>query len=79
MPDLKLTPDFRIAGILAPLFALRSRHDLGVGDVGCLRELVDWAAQTGFRLVQLLPINETGADNSPYMAVSSGAIEPSTL
>jgi 4-alpha-glucanotransferase len=74
-----LTPDIRIAGILAPLFALRSERDLGVGDVGSLRELVDWAAQTGFRLVQLLPINETGADNSPYMAVSSAAIEPSTL
>ncbi len=74
-----ITPENRIAGILAPLFALRSRHDLGVGDVGCLRELVDWAADTGFRLVQLLPINETGADNSPYMAVSSAAIEPSTL
>jgi 4-alpha-glucanotransferase len=76
---LNITPDNRIAGILAPLFALRSSQDLGVGDVGCLRELVDWAADTGFRLVQLLPINETGADNSPYMAVSSAAIEPSTL
>jgi len=65
--------------VLAPLFALRSKADLGVGDVGSLRELVDWAAETGFRLVQLLPINETGADNSPYMAVSSTAIEPSTI
>ncbi len=78
MPHLNITPDIRIAGILAPLFALRSRDDLGVGDVGCLRQLVDWAADTGFRLVQLLPINETGADNSPYMAVSSTAIEPAT-
>ncbi len=76
---MNLTPDSRIAGILAPLFAIRSARDLGVGDVGCLRELVDWAADSGFRLVQLLPINETGADHSPYMAVSSAAIEPSTL
>ena len=79
VPALTITPENRVAGILAPLFALRSKHDLGVGDVGCLRELVDWAAETGFRLVQLLPINETGADNSPYMAVSSAAIEPGTL
>ncbi len=78
-PSLTITPDIRIAGVLAPLFALRSKDDLGVGDVGCLEELVDWAAETGFRLVQLLPINETGADNSPYMAVSSAAIEPTTL
>ena len=79
MSAITLSPDIRIAGILAPLFALRSKTDLGVGDVGCLRELIDWAAETGFRLVQLLPINETGADNSPYMAVSSAAIEPGTL
>ncbi len=50
-----------------------------MGDIGGLRDLVDWAAGAGFRLVQLLPINETGADNSPYMAVSSAAIEPGTL
>jgi 4-alpha-glucanotransferase len=79
VPVLEITPEIRIAGILAPLFALRSEHDLGVGDVGCLRQLVDWAAAAGFRMVQLLPINETGADHSPYMAVSSAAIEPSTL
>jgi len=79
VPVLTITPDIRIAGVLAPLFALRSKRDLGVGDLGCLRELVDWAADTGFRLVQLLPINETGADNSPYMAVSSAAIEPTTI
>jgi len=79
VPVLDITPDIRIAGVLAPLFALRSGNDLAVGDVGCLRELVEWAAETGFRMVQLLPINETGADHSPYMAVSSAAIEPSTL
>jgi 4-alpha-glucanotransferase len=29
--------------------------------------------------VQLLPINETGGDNSPYNAISAMAIEPTTL
>lgn len=76
---MTFSPDSRIAGILAPLFALRSDRDLGVGDIATLRELIDWSAAAGFRLVQLLPINETGADNSPYMAVSSAAIEPTTL
>ena len=32
-----LHPDHKIAGILAPLFALRGTHDLGVGDVAALR------------------------------------------
>ena len=76
---MNLTPEKPIAGILAPLFALRSKDDLGVGDTFTLREFVDWAADYGFGLVQLLPINETGSDNSPYMAVSSIAIEPSTI
>ena len=62
-----------------PLFALRRENDLGIGDLGALREFVDWVAEIGFTLVQLLPINETGADNSPYNAISAMAIEPTTL
>jgi 4-alpha-glucanotransferase len=76
---MELSPDRKIAGLLTPLFALRSENDLGVGDTYSLRQLVDWAADAGFRLVQLLPVNETGADNSPYMAVSSVALEPSSI
>jgi len=74
-----LNPQNKIAGILTPLFALRSEQDLGVGDIGALRDLIDWSADTGLRLVQLLPINESGNDNSPYNAISSVAIEPTTL
>ena len=76
---MNLSPENRIAGVLAPLFALRSKNDLGVGDIEALREFVDWAHRVGFRLVQLLPINETGNDHSPYNAISSVAIEPTTL
>jgi 4-alpha-glucanotransferase len=76
---MNLSPEKKIAGVLVPLFALRSDNDLGIGDVGVLREFIDWVAEIGFKVVQLLPINETGADNSPYNAVSAMAIEPSTL
>jgi 4-alpha-glucanotransferase len=76
---VNLSPEKRIAGVLAPLFALRSENDLGIGDVATLREFIDWAAESGFKLVQLLPINETGGDNSPYNAISAMAIEPTTL
>ncbi|PYI95244.1 MAG: 4-alpha-glucanotransferase, partial [Verrucomicrobia bacterium] len=76
---MNLSPDKKIAGVLVPLFALRREDDLGIGDVGALREFIDWIAEVGFTLVQLLPINETGADNSPYNAISSMAIEPTTL
>jgi 4-alpha-glucanotransferase len=78
-PGLNLSPEKKIAGVLVPLFALRGENDLGIGDIGALREFIDWVAQIGFKLVQLLPINETGADNSPYNAISAMAIEPTTL
>jgi 4-alpha-glucanotransferase len=76
---MNLSPEKKIAGVLVPLFALRREDDLGIGDLGALREFIDWIAEIGFTLVQLLPINETGADNSPYNAISSMAIEPTTL
>ena len=74
-----LSPEKKIAGVLAPLFALRSHHGLGIGDVETLRELIEWAREIGFRVVQLLPINEVGRDNSPYNAISAMALEPTTL
>src|SRR5260370_13667951 len=76
---MNLSPDRKIAGVLVPLFALRVENDLGIGDLGALRKFIDWAAGIGFKLVQLLPINETGSDNSPYNAISALAIEPTTL
>jgi 4-alpha-glucanotransferase len=76
---MKLSLEKKIAGVLAPMFALRGENDLGIGDLGALREFIDWIAEIGFTLVQLLPINETGADNSPYNAISAMAIEPTTL
>src|ERR1044071_3670980 len=76
---MNLAPEKRIAEILGPLFALRGEDDLGIGDIGALREFIDWAAAIGFKLVQLLPINEIGSDNSPYNAISAMAIEPTTL
>ncbi len=76
---MNLSPENRIAGVLTPLFALRGESDLGIGDLATLREFIDWSASIGFKLVQLLPINETGGDNSPYNAISAMAIEPTTL
>ncbi len=76
---MNLSPEKRIAGVLAPVFALRREDDLGIGDVAALREFIEWAAESGFKLVQLLPINEIGGDNSPYNAISARALEPTTF
>lgn len=76
---MEISSDQKIAGLLAPLFAIRGKAGLGIGDTQALRGLVDFAKEFGFKLVQLLPVNETGADNSPYMAVSSIALDPTTI
>src|SRR5687768_14993407 len=76
---MKLSLEQKIAGVLTPLFALRTEDDLGIGDLEGLRQFIDWAAEIGFRLVQILPVNEMGGDHSPYNAISAVALEPSTL
>ncbi len=69
----------RRAGMLVPVWSLRREGALGIGDTAALRELVDWAAECGLGFLQLLPINETGRDHSPYEAISSVALEPALL
>lgn len=71
-----LSPDRKIAGILAPVSALRGEGDLGMGDISALVELAQWASQVGFGFIQILPPNETGSDHSPYNIISSLAYEP---
>jgi len=73
------TPDNKLAGILSPVSALRGQADLGVGDTAALVEFAGWAASKGFGLVQILPVNESGSDHSPYNILSSMAYEPSTI
>ena len=69
----------RAAAIFAPLFALRREDDLGIGDTESARQMIDACAALGFSILQILPINETADDNSPYNAISAMALEPSTL
>ena len=78
-PTLHFSFNRRVAGVLVPVFALRTEQDLGIGDTSSLCQFIDWAADVGFRLVQILPINETGGDNSPYNAISSMALDPLSL
>ena len=78
-PPLNFSPDHRVAGVLAPVSAVRSDNDLGCGDTHSLCEFIDWVAEVGFRVLQVLPINETGGDHSPYNAISSMALDLTTL
>jgi 4-alpha-glucanotransferase len=76
---MKLSPDQSLAGILEPVFAIRTEEDLGIGDTDSVRQMMDWCHQHGLNIFQTLPINETSDDNCPYNAISSLAIDPATL
>ncbi len=72
---------WRAAGVCVPLFALRSDHSWGVGDFGDLKRFVDWAAATGLRVIQLLPLNDTTnkhdwSDSYPYNIISAFDLHP---
>ena len=72
---------WKSAGVVIPLFALKSRTSYGVGDLGDLKKLVDWTAVTGMSAIQLLPINDTiqqrtWRDSYPYNSISVFAIHP---
>ena len=72
---------WRVAGVSVPVFSLRSEHSFGVGDFGDLRRLIDWAAQTGMKVIQVLPVNDTSTDHRwhdscPYNIVSMFALHP---
>ena len=72
---------WRAAGVVVPVFSLRSEHSYGVGDFGDLRRMVDWAVTTGMKFIQTLPVNDTTTDGGwhdsyPYNIVSTMALHP---
>ncbi|HUQ66307.1 MAG TPA: 4-alpha-glucanotransferase, partial [Flavitalea sp.] len=69
------------AGVAIPVFSLRSNKGFGSGEFNDIKLLVDWAKQTGLKLLQFLPVNDTTAthsekDSYPYAAISAFALHP---
>lgn len=73
--------EWRSAGTAIPVFSLRTEEGFGVGEFYDLKLLIDWAAATGQRILQLLPVNDTSMtgtweDSYPYNANSTFALHP---
>lgn len=69
------------AGVSLPVFSIRTKKSLGVGDFCDIKLLVDWAEKVGLKLIQVLPLNDTvgthtDADVLPYAAISAFALNP---
>lgn len=71
---MKRSPLFH--GINVPLLSLRSKKSSGVGEFYDLLPMIDWCSSIGMNVIQLLPLNDSGYDTSPYNAISSLALHP---
>lgn len=65
-----------LAGVAVPVAALRSERSCGIGEFSDLKLLVDWCCESGQKIINLLPVNDTGYNSSPYSALSAMALHP---
>lgn len=63
-------------GIALPLFSLHSQTSCGIGEYLDLLPLIPWCRNIGMDVIQLLPLNDTGPETSPYNALSAFALNP---
>ena len=62
---------------MLPLFSCPSTRSWGIGEIGDIPVVANWMRRAGFRLWQLLPLNEMApGQNSPYSAISAMATDP---
>ncbi len=68
--------DHYFTGVSIPVAALRTQEDCGVGEFADIPKLAQWCAGMGLEVIQVLPVSDTGANGSPYSALSAYALHP---
>ena len=66
-------------GISVPLFSIHSKKSCGIGEFPDLVLLFKWLKGVHMDMIQILPINDSGVDISPYNAISGFALHPNFL
>jgi 4-alpha-glucanotransferase len=67
----------RRAGVVLPLFSIRTRRDWGIGQITDLPACASWIRRAGHRLLQVLPPHELSTgETSPYGALTAFGIDP---
>ena len=70
-------PRQRRAGVLIPLFSIRTEKGWGLGEIPDLVAMARWATGCGIRVVQMLPVYAvSGGETSPYSAATAFALDP---
>lgn len=63
-------------GVVTPVSALRGVDSAGCGEFLDLIPFAGFCAKMNVELIQLLPVNDTGYESSPYFALTAFALNP---
>jgi len=66
-------------GVAIPVFSLKTADSVGIGEFLDLVPFAQWAQRCGMDLIQILPVNDTGEESSPYSARSAFALNPAYI
>lgn len=66
----------KATGVVVPLAALRSKVSPVIGEFPSLVPFARFCKKASLSIIQLLPLNDTGTQSSPYSALSSIALHP---
>lgn len=75
MASLKTSLE-RKTGTAVPVSALRTKNSLMCGEFLDLLPFADFCKKSGLSIIQILPVNDTGTESSPYSALSAFALHP---
>jgi len=74
---MKFPPiNHKLTGVAVPVFSLRSSKSCGIGEFSDLPLLGQWCQKSELEIIQILPVNDTGYQESPYSALSAFALHP---
>lgn len=65
-----------LTGTVVPLGALYTKKSPVIGEYTSLQEFAGFCKQAGLKIIQLLPVNDTGTQSSPYSGLSAFALHP---
>ncbi|MCL2211144.1 MAG: 4-alpha-glucanotransferase [Treponema sp.] len=66
----------RLLGVAVPVGALRTKNGIGVGEFADLADFAVLCKKMKIGLIQLLPVNDTGFESSPYSSLTAFGLHP---
>lgn len=66
----------KMTGVAVPLGALYTKECPAIGEFPALKKFASICKSAGLKIIQLLPVNDTGTQVSPYSGLSAFALHP---